>query len=94
MERRNGHKQEVLGDKQKECLMRSPDMVIFEISLLVMFYEPIEHEKEVFDQLEMTGEEIAKMLHQFKGGGFLPMDCRICWNTRLTKQHLQRFDHS
>jgi hypothetical protein len=94
MERQNGHKQEVLGHKQRACLLRSPDMIIFEISLLVMFYEGIEQENEVLDQLEFTAEEMAKMLDTFKGGGFLPMNCRICWNTKLTKQHLQRFDHS
>jgi hypothetical protein len=83
-----------LGETQKQCLKHSPDVIIFEIALQVMFYEGIEQENEVLDQLEFTAEEMARMLDTFKGGGFLPMNCRICWNTKITKQHLQRFDHS
>jgi hypothetical protein len=91
MNKRNG---QILGEKQLECLSRSPDVVIFEIAIQVIFYEGIERKNEVVDQLEFTAEEMAKMLDTFKGGGFLPMNCRVCYNTKQTKQYLQKFDHS
>ena len=84
----NGHRKN--SSKEIEAVSsKEPDAVIFEIILQVMFYDEITQEKEVMQQLEMTGEEIAKMLHQFKAGGFLPADCRILWNTRLIKQYLK-----
>ena len=87
---KNGHRKDPLYDVGIEAISaEEPDATTFEIILQVMFYEPIKQEKEVMEQLEMTGEEIAKMLHQFKAGGFLPGDCRILWNTRLTKQYLK-----
>ena len=89
--KRNG---QVLGEKQLECPSRSPDMVIFEITLQVLFYEGIEQERETIDQLEFTGEEIAKMLHQCKVDGFLPKECKVCWNTKITRQHFKGFNHS
>jgi hypothetical protein len=79
MEKRN---RQILDAKQTECLTQSSpiaDVIIYEISFQVLFYDGIEQEKEgshpvdgteIFDQLEMTGKEIAKMLNQFKGGVF------------------------
>jgi len=76
---KNGHRKDPLNDVDIEAISaEEPDVAMFEIILQVMFYEPIKQEEGVMEQLELTGEEIAKMLHQFKAGGFSQVIAALC----------------